>query len=770
MKNIIIFILLASLNASLNTWSNTITRPANITFNLDDFQFTYDSQNFLQISSSDLCIFSEDNGPALPLFPYEITLDGQYSYVTSKINYKEKLIMSDVIIQNNPVPLITYSKVSEYNSSAFSYSDGIFPNSNFIYTTHNKWSDFSVLHFLVCPFIYDADKRNLYFIETLDIEITVSEDKAESNRKLLNKVPSKIKSIYSKNLDINTNENKIPISSNSNIHEDNVEYVIITTDSLKKAFEPLINWKRTKGLKSKIISVEEIYSSYPGSRNSLKIKNCLYDLYINKGLTYVLLGGDDKIVPVQGCYCRVRKDTVSYYTDYSMPSDIYYSCFGGDFEWDANGNGIYGEIEDNINFTQYLYITRVPIRTSVDASSFITKLLNYEKNPNWSNRMLMCGTKLWRFIKDSTQSDAEAKGDNLYTNYIKPYWDGKRFRYYDTATDFVGGENYNLTNINLSNQLSNGFDFVDMMTHGSQTTWAMEEGASYSSDQGKIQTNIRSSIVTTMACNTNAFDTSTFPGSYDPCLSESLIRNPSSGVIAYLGSSRYGWGYGGTDEKGGTSELGPSLQYESYFYKFLFNNNFNIKNYGVLVSVAKSSLIAVCSIYGGYRWLQLSLNPVGDPEMPIFTEQPRIFEDIKFEQTIDTLSIQTGVEGCTICVMSAQDFGETFHQRFDYVNNISLTRFPVPYCACITKQGYIPVIYYLSYIPESNKWVIQNEKLSGKNSYKLENVELGSNISKELPVGNVEINSGFTEIIAKSVVLKPGFSVKKGAKLKITNK
>lgn len=760
------FIFILFVVFSTNLWASNTVKTVNVPYSLDDFSFTYDTDGYLKISTSSLCSYSEKNEPGLPLLPYEITLDGQYSYVSSNVKYEKKLIKSNVVVRQSPLPVATDGSMSVPMSNAITYPETVFPDTNFMYSMQSRWSDLSIFRFLVCPFIYDAKEKNLYFIESFDVEVTASMYSGQTNTRRLRKSPSIMRS--KKGLSERKAESGIIKSADNNGASADIEYVIITADSLKQSFEPLMNWKRTKGLKSKIITIEEIYSSYPGSRNSVKLKNCLYDLYANRGLVYVLLGGDDKIIPVQGCYCRVKKDSTSYYVDYNIPSDIFYSCYDGDFEWDGNGNGIYGEVDDNINFTQYVYVTRVPIRKNIDIVSFVSKLLKYEQSPDWSNKMLMCGTKLWRNIKNSTQSDAEAKGDNLYTNYIKPYWNGKRYRFYDTLTDFSGGKEYDLTNVNLSNQLSNGYDIVDMMTHGGQTTWSMEKGLSYSSSDGSTQTNIRSSIITTMACNTNAFDTSSYPGSSDPCLSESLIRNPSSGVIAYLGCSRYGWGYGGDDNNGGTSQMGPSLKYESYFYRFLLSKSYSDLNYGVLVSAAKNSYIASSNRYDSYRWLQLGLNPIGDPEMPIFIEQPQAFKNVKFDHKANELIIKTGVEGCKICIMSASDNGNTYHKVYDAVDNITIEQFPSSYSVCITKQGYIPLVYNISH--ESNKWIIQNQKMIGLAAYSLDNMEFGSNVTQNLPNGNVEVNSGTTEITAKSVILRPGFSVKKGAEFKIKNK
>ena len=175
--------------------------------------------------------------------------------------------------------------------------------------------------------------------------------------------------------------------------------------------------------------------------------------------------------------------------------------------------------------------------------------------------MLMSGVKL-SSIEDG-RSDAEVKGEKLYEGAIKPYWSGESFRFYDTFTDSPESEKYEVSAANLSEQISRGYSFVDMITHGQVTYWETEYGENYKSEHGIRQNNTASTIVTTIACFTNAFDYV-----YDPCLSESLIRNPGSGVIAYLGCSRKGWYSSRQDD------LDYSPLYESKFYRNLFSNAF----------------------------------------------------------------------------------------------------------------------------------------------------------------------------------------------------
>jgi len=729
----------------------TRTDSVTLYFNEKDFILEFNENGYLTIESEKPISYPESNEPGLPLISADIVIPGGSRYLSSTSKYNKRLIKNDVQIAQSPLPVITDS-LSQYSSSPkISYNTlSIYPNSNCKYMSSSNWDNAVVCHFLTCPFVYDSKEHKLYFIDTIDLTIESSDEHMTQNRIKSFVNPHLLKSFVS-----NTN-NVDDIILNQHIVQqasDRIDYVIITNNALKSSFEPLIKWKKKKGLYSKIITVEEIESNYTGNSSQLKLKNCLYDLYSNNSLKYVLLGGDDTVVPVQGCYGFVTKN----YVDTNIPTDLYYACFGGNFEWNQNGNGIYGEIEDNIDLAQSIYITRVPIRQAEEVKAFVDKLLEYEQNPKYNNNILMCGNKLWEKIPSSSQSDAEAKGDNLYDNFISPYWNGVRYKFYDTYTDFPEGADYNLISENLKQQLSKGYSFMDMATHGSQTFWSLESGDSYRSSHGNLQTNASATIITTMACLTNAFDSSTSGGRQDPCLSESLIRNPSSGVVAYLGCSRYGWGY-----SGGTRSLGPSLQYESHFYKNLFSSALKEKNYGIVVAASKAAMVAQSSKYGAERWVQFGLNPIGDPEMPVFVSAPNMFNNVKINFTGNSTTINTGIPDCRICIMSANDHGNSYYRVYENSQSLVLTDLPVNCSICITKQGYVPKQYSLC--------IIQNETLTGTNIYSNDIVMFGNSFTTQKSSGPVILKSGGkTTVDADVVVIESETVVEKGAELIINN-
>ncbi|MCP4712026.1 MAG: hypothetical protein GY869_25680, partial [Planctomycetes bacterium] len=297
------------------------------------------------------------------------------------------------------------------------------------------------------------------------------------------------------------------------------------------------------------------------STNQLKIKNCIYDFYQNQGTVWVLLGGDDTVVPDQDTFGSVSGGS---YTDTTIPCDLFYACFDNQFDWDADTDGIVGETDDNIDMAPEVIIGRAPVRSTTDVSAFVDKTLNYEQNPptsNFANQMLVTGLKLWHILDDN-RSDADWKGEKMRDEYITPNWNGTSYRLYDTNTDF-GGPSYDVTADHISDRLNDGYNHFFMATHGNQTIWSTESGSYFYSSHAQNLTNVgKQGIIVTIACITNAFENGKYGN--DPCLSEGFIRNPNGGAVGYWGSSRYGWGYHGYNH-------GSSFQYADYFYQYLFS-------------------------------------------------------------------------------------------------------------------------------------------------------------------------------------------------------
>jgi len=88
--------------------------------------------------------------------------------------------------------------------------------------------------------------------------------------------------------------------------------------------------------------------------------------------------------------------------------------------------------------------------------------------------------------------------------------------------------------------------------------------------------------------------------------------------------------------------------------------------------------------------------------MPIFTEHPSKFEDATISGLRSSVTIDTGVDGCRICVMSSNDDGASYYKVMENVKNATFNDLPERCNVCITKQNYIPKQFSVRYIKGKN--------------------------------------------------------------------
>lgn len=345
------------------------TKEVVMNFDVSDYTFTTNSDGNLSISSPTLSLsFAEKDEPALPILPYTLGIPGNCTYKSSSFILSQKLIKKNVTLEINPLPLPTSSETSNSDISERSYAPGQYPAANCQYASSGNWDDMTFMYFNVIPFVYDATTKNLYFVES--ITLSVEYDKASD--KLSKKYGNIPVEILSEASNIQELTGYLPLAASGTeveLEEGCYDYLIVTSEALKESFEPLAQWKQTKGVRSEIKTTEEIESEIEGESMQIKIKKYLKSAYSDNGVKYVLLGGDDSIIPIFYSFCKVIKGPSKddYYCD-TIPSDIFYSCFGGSFDWNADGNDIKGDLHDGVSFAASVYLTRALV-SSVDGKT-----------------------------------------------------------------------------------------------------------------------------------------------------------------------------------------------------------------------------------------------------------------------------------------------------------------------------------------------------------------------------------------------------------------
>jgi len=576
--------------------------------------------------------------PWLPARFIQLLIPAKAEVVSLEATGEEKLIRENILLPpvQPPFPLSSKEKPTPVAKDPVAYAaDTRTPTELVEFAGAHTMRGYRIVSIRLNPVRYIPAARELYLATRITLDLNLRES---SEQVVIPRVNQEITERSVANLVVNKDVlrshpafapkwkprggGKSPLTN----------YLIITSPGLASSFQDLADYRQAQmapGETTKVITTAEIYSSYSGKDNQEQIQNCIRDYYHNEALFWVVLGGDDTIVPDRDCYGLVETSSGPEIC-YDIPTDLYYA--GLDSYWDENGDGIHGKV--NI-FPPHIFegdllpeviVGRIPVRTSAAALDYINKLIAFEEFPRQSDmKMFIGGAHLWDSYTggnrptDSTNdghlgfqqhdpvSDAEMWSRRMYRDYIQdePWPQIPLVYFFDTLTSWDSSTpgDYPQTSGNMLTRLNEGWENVFIGSHGGTDGWGLEVG-SFTSIDASALTN-RTDMVYTMACCTGEFDSG-----IDPCLSEAFLRNGNGGALAYMGCSRFGWGIRDEPPAETGSIGGTSYEYARGFYRIMFYGGSHI---GTTFSAHKEDMVPYCGANNSYRWVQFGMNLQGDP-------------------------------------------------------------------------------------------------------------------------------------------------------------
>ncbi len=192
-------------------------------------------------------------------------------------------------------------------------------------------------------------------------------------------------------------------------------------------------------------------------------------------------------------------------------------------------------------------------------------------------------------------------------------------------------------------------------------------------------------VYVSMSCLTNAFD--------EDSLSEHFMNNPKGGAVAFWACSRYGW-YNSNNEGFGQSEL----FLKEFFRQLLVDPMGTSNSLGEVIFRARTKYLSLAKEGDYYqRWLTFGMNLLGDPEMPVWTEEPREMM-VKLEQEGDSITATVTdkdgpVRGARGCI------------RFEDATSLKLT---------LTARNRIPREWTVLFPVPAGVYDVQHSDSSGK--------------------------------------------------------
>lgn len=361
-----------------------------------------------------------------------------------------------------------------------------------------------------------------------------------------------------------------------------VDYLVVTRADLAAGFQRLADWKATKGLTAKVVTLDAIDSAYEGVDRAMRIRKCIEDYVHNRGTAYVLLGGDVDVVPA-----RTAMD--SYYGGSRAPTDLYFA--GLDSSWNDDGDAEFGE-SGEYDLAPDVFLGRAPVDSITECSQFVDKVIAYESSTDpafGGSALLLAGQMMCGWC------DFPPRLQWIHDTYLDPAgYDTKRVFDCQSCTannDKCLNHDTALFGLKLGYNLICHADHADFYAIGSSARCLHQK--LIRKDCNVLppwENHPRSGVLITLGCEAGAFD-------YE-CWSEAFVR-ASGGAAAVISNVREG--------------IWDQISQEEEFFRYVTS--------ATGTAGCRLGEAFVCAQMAGDEYTKRNLNLLGDPEMTLQTAQ-----------------------------------------------------------------------------------------------------------------------------------------------------
>ena len=380
-------------------------------------------------------------------------------------------------------------------------------------------------------------------------------------------------------------------------------HVIVAPAQFTNEFTQLVQYRRGMGVSSVIATVEDIQAAYNiGGDVQTSIREFIRDAYQNWGTEYVLLGGDDGLVPARRLYCEASDEVDE------IPSDLYYQCLDGDF--DANGNGVYGEVDDgegggDIDLYAEVKVGRVPASTAIHVRNWISKTLRYDADcaagEPYTRGSVYVGEYLGPY--DNCFGKTAMEQIRLGTEYKGAQGGFTTLGFHDAPELFDADNEATLyeadgdwTEADLAAAIDGKASVVNHLGH----SW-YGGNMKFKNDSVDALRNPNPFFVYSQGCNAGAFDKDSIAEHFTVA---------SAGAFGGVWNARYGW-Y--SYSSAGVSTSGPSHRFHRRFWDAVFAGGHREIGVANMVSHEKNAASVRGTQRSTLRWVYLETNLFGDP-------------------------------------------------------------------------------------------------------------------------------------------------------------
>ena len=330
---------------------------------------------------------------------------------------------------------------------------------------------------------------------------------------------------------------------------DQYELLIIAPKTFSQELEPLVTHKVSKGMTTKLVSTQDIYTSvyFPveGRDCAEKMKYFIKNAFDNWDIKYVLLvGGRSGGVKQEKWWVPVRYSNLNDNNEGSFLTDLYfadlYDSNGSFSSWDSDDNGIFAEWnsqrQDILDMYPEVYVGRLPCTNSLQVKTMVKKIIAYET--------LSYGSEWFKTFVGVAGDTYPSPNDPYYEGELATNASFQQLESLGFTASMLWTSNGRFTDPeSVITEISKGCGFVHFSGHGNPMVWANHPPRNTSWIDGpnafqmrKLSNGNKQPIVIVGGCHNAQFNTSIF----------NMVRGILEDGVSYFSSKQpYGefWHY-----------------------------------------------------------------------------------------------------------------------------------------------------------------------------------------------------------------------------------
>jgi len=577
-----------------------------------------------QVTIPHTSFIGDPNKPTLPVKGAYILLPPKTTMTSIKASYSDQKSLGEgfnIPINPNQIPILKNGLTASYSLKQDEFTcESQYPGQLFSEIGTYNFRGYTILVLSLFPIQYTPTSGELVYYP--EITISVETVKDESLNKLyrgFEKDRSAVKSKIDNPSMIKTYTDIL----DTQIVSEGYDLLILTSRDLASGFESLQKFHNARGIKTKIKTIHDV-----GSNNTEILRAFLRDEYMNYGIEYLLLGGDHDTVPTK----------LLYAIDCDIPSDLYYSCLDGPYNYDGDdhwGEPTDGEGGGDVDLFAEIYFGRACVDNLEEVGFFVNKTITYltlDQNDEYLRHIVMAGE--YMFPPDVLTFDGPSQGGaymeelinesyaNEYYTLGIPYDDYNLEKLYDTTWNNSDQHGEGWDKLELINRINNGTHIINHLGHSSPGT-----NMKLTISTVESFTNQEYVFIYSQGCDAGAFTVS-------DCIAEYFTAKTPHGAFAGIWNSHVGM----CDEY---STNGPSQRYHRHFWDAVYLEDIHVISKANQDS-KEDNIFAIN--WDFMRLVYYELNLFGDPTINFFVFDTRNTNPDKPMQPLGDTSGGTNIE------------------------------------------------------------------------------------------------------------------------------